>query len=364
MERNRNDWKYWVALQQTPSIGPSRLERLRQAYGDDLEQAWRAPAGQLLKVLSQHVVDSIVATRASLDLEALADRIEQVGATVLTRADPQYPPLLQHISMPPTVLYMRGAMTAADETGVAVIGTRRVTAYGREVTSRIAGDLARAGVTVVSGLALGVDGIAHTAALDAGGRTIAVLGSGIDHVYPPEHRALALRIAQQGAILSEHPPGVRSDPRFFPARNRIVAGMTLGTLVTEAPLKSGSLITTSFAGDYGRDVFAVPGSILSPNSEGCNKLLRDGAVVTTGAEDILRELQLGDLPEQRAVQQALPLASEERRLLGFLSHEPRHIDDIADAADLPIAEIATTLLMMELQGLVRNHGAQQYALAR
>jgi len=364
MTRDAADWKYWVAFQQTPSFGPSRVRALREHFGDDLEAAWRAPVTMLRRVLSERSVDAMVSTRATLDLDALVARIAQADADVLTLADPRYPALLKEVATPPTVLYMRGKLLDEDAASVAIVGTRRVTDYGREVTRRLAGDLAGAGVTIVSGLAAGVDGVAHAAAMDAGGRTIGVLGCGIDRMYPAAHRALGVRMLEHGAILSEHPPGVAPDARFFPARNRIVAGMTLGTIVVEAPLKSGALITSQMAGEYGRDVFAVPGNVFSDASAGCHELLRQGAILTANAEDVLRGLRLGNIPEQRAVQQALPLDPDERRLLELLTHEPRHIDDIAEDAGRAISEVATTLLMMELQGLVRNAGAQQYARAR
>ncbi|MDP9365265.1 MAG: DNA-processing protein DprA, partial [Chloroflexota bacterium] len=281
--------------------------------------------------------------------------------SVLTRADANYPRLLAQIPAPPPVLYLRGELLPEDEVAVAVVGTRRMTSYGREVTARLSSDLAAAGVTVVSGLARGVNAAAHRAALAAGGRTLAVLGSGPDVVYPPEHTDLAARIAEQGAVLADYPPGRKPDAPNFPARNRIVSGLSLGVVVVEAPARSGALITVDFAADQGRDVFAVPGGVLSAASAGCLRLLRDGARLVTSADDVLEDLNLGRRKEQVAVQQALPMDEGERRLHALLGAEPQHIDELAAAANRPVAEVGALLVTMELKGLVRNAGAQHYA---
>jgi DNA processing protein len=244
---------------------------------------------------------------------------------------------------------------------VAIVGTRRATPYGRHAAERIAAELARAGITVVSGLARGVDAAAHRAALEAGGRTIAVLGSGPDVIYPAEHRGLAEQILHSGAILSELPPGAKPDAQNFPARNRIVSGMTLGTVIVEAPVRSGALITASFAGDQGREVFVVPGTIFAQSAEGSNALLRDGARLVRDGADILEDLGLyGGSPV--VTQTQMSLDEDERRLLAALSKEARHIDELAEAVDLPAGAVSALMLTMELKGLVRNHGAQYYVL--
>ena len=352
--------KYWLGFDRVPYIGPTRIERLIRHFGD-LERAWTAPAGELRRVLDDRATDSLLATRAALSLDAELERIARAGISVITRHDPAYPRLLAEIAAPPPVLYLRGDLQPEDEVAVAVVGTRRLTSYGREVTSRLAGDLAAAGVTIVSGLARGIDGIAHQAALRAGGRTIAVLGSGVDVIYPPEHRHLADQIAERGALLSDYPPGRKPDAQNFPARNRLISGLSLGILIVEAPVKSGALITADFAADQSRDVFVVPGSILAAASAGCLRLLRDGARPVTSADDILEDLNLGRRREQVAVQQALPLDEDERRLHALLTAEPQHIDELAAAANLPIAHVGALLVTMELKGLVRNAGAQHYA---
>ena len=229
-----------------------------------------------------------------------------------TWGDDGYPERLRSIAAAPALLYIRGEMTPDDSLSVAIVGTRRATAYGREVTHRLATDLAALGVTVVSGLAKGIDGIAHDRTLAAGGRTIAVLGHGLHTIYPPEHKSLAARIADgNGALITEYPPGAPIDPGNFPARNRIISGLALGVVIVEADRKSGAMITADFAADQGREVFAVPGSILSPMSAGCNALIKDGARLVTGVDDILAELRLGHPP--RAARDAAGAADAPRR---------------------------------------------------
>lgn len=352
--------KYWVGFGRVPFVGPARIDRLVRHFGG-LGAAWHAPVAELRRILDERALGSLLKTRDALSLDAEMERIARAGVSVLTRADACYPRLLAQIPAPPPVLYLRGALVPEDEIAVAIVGTRRMTPYGQEMTTRLAGELAAAGVTIVSGLALGIDAVAHRAALAAGGRTVAVLGSGPDVVYPWQHRGLAERIVEQGAVLADYPPGRKPDAQNFPARNRIVAGLSLAVVVVEAPARSGALITVDFAADQGRDVFAVPGSVLSDASAGCFRLLRDGARLVTSADDVLEDLNLGRRREQVAVQQSLPLEEDERRLLALLGLEPQHIDELAAAANRPVAEIGGLLVTMELKGLVRNAGTQHYA---
>lgn len=353
---------YWVAFHRVPYIGPARLRRLVEAFGS-LRAAWIAPVTELRRCLEQRSLQELVKTRAELDVAAIYDAIVSRGVSVTTPVDITYPSLLAEIPAPPPVVYYRGELLETDRTAVAIVGTRRVTAYGREMAARIAGDLARAGVTIVSGLARGVDGVAHQAALDAGGRTLAVLGSGVDRIYPPEHRNLAQRITEQGAVLSDYLPDTPPDGGNFPPRNRIISGLSLGVVVIEAPDRSGALITVDFAADQGRDIFAVPGQANAANSSGTNRLIRDGARLVRSAEDILEDLQIRQTGRMDVIQQSLPLSEEDRRLLAVLTAMPQHIDDLAELCDVTVAEISGRLMMLELQGLVRNAGAQHYARA-
>jgi len=251
-------------------------------------------------------------------------------------------------------------MLPGDRWAVAVVGTRRVTAYGRQVVERLVPELSRAGVTIVSGLARGIDGVAHRVALASGGRTLAVLGSGLDRMYPTEHAALAREIVGQGAVLSEFPLGTPPDALNFPRRNRIISGLAMGTLVVEAGSTSGALITADFALEQGRDVFAVPGSILSPASDGPNRLIKEGAKPVTCAQDILEELNLTAVAQHEAVREALPENDTETALLRLLSQEPLHVDELGRTAALPVAEVSSALTMLELKGLVRQVGGMNY----
>lgn len=351
---------YWLAFHRVPYIGPARLRRLVDTFGS-LAVAWSAPDHQLRRCLEDRARMALVDARAKFDVATVYSEITSRGVSIATPVDLSYPSLLAEIPAPPPVLYYRGEILETDRTAVAIVGTRRVTPYGREMAARLSADLARAGVTIVSGLARGVDGIAHSAALDAGGRTIAVLGSGIDRIYPPEHRNLAQRIAEQGAILSDYLPDTPPDGVNFPPRNRIISGLSLGVVVIEAPDRSGALITVDFAADQGRDVFAVPGPVNAPNSAGSNRIIREGARLVRSADDVLEDLQIHRSAAQIATQQVLPLDENERRLLAVLTAIPQHIDDLAALSDSTVADTSGRLMMLELQGLIRNTGAQHYA---
>jgi DNA processing protein len=352
---------YWVAISRVPYIGPARIERLLQTFGS-LSSAWSASPEELRAALEPRSLSELLAARTRIDPAAELERLARSGIRAVHPGHPAYPRLLAEISGRPSVLYFRGELLPTDDRSVAIVGTRRATPYGRQAAERIAAELAQAGVTVVSGLARGVDGAAHRAALEAGGRTIAVLGSGPDVIYPAEHRRLAEQISESGAILSELSLGSKPDAQNFPARNRIVSGMTLGTLIIEAPLRSGALITATFAADQGREVFVVPGSIFAQTAEGTNALLRDGARLVRDGADILEDLGLGGATISVQMQSQLSLDENERRLLATLGKEARHIDELAEAADLPTGAVSALMLTMELKGLVRNHGAQYYVL--
>lgn len=357
------DAPYWMALRNVTGIGPVRFDRLLTAFGT-IRAAWEADAAALGRVLDRRSLESLVGHRRSADPEGDYAALRSEGIDVVTLRHESYPDLLREVPGPPPVIFLRGSITLADRRAVAIVGTRRLSSYGREMARVLARDLAQAGVTIVSGLARGVDGIAHAAALDAGGRTIAVLGNGVRGVYPPEHRELAARIADQGAVLSDFHPDATPDGPNFPARNRLISGLALGVIVVEAPMRSGALITVDFAADQGRDVFAVPGSVLSPASAGCNRILRDGARPVRSADDVLEDLRLGEAPQQIPLESPAALDEESRRILSTLTAEALHIDEIAAVAGIPIASLSALLMTLELQGFVRNVGAQYYARAR
>lgn len=299
-----------------------------------------------------------------MDLDGFMEQIAAQGIQVLTWEDEAYPARLKEIDQPPPILYLRGELTMEDSWAVAVVGTRRVTAYGRQVTEELASYLAQNGVTVVSGLARGVDAIAHQAALKAGGRTLAVMGNGVDRIYPPEHRALAEQILASGALLSDYAPGTPPEGANFPPRNRLISGLSLAVVVVEAGETSGALITAQFAVDQGREVFAVPGNILAPQSKGTNRLIQQGAHPLLSARDVLEALNLTRVSEQRLVRKVLPADSVEAQVLNVLAHEPLHVDEIRNQTGLPIERVSATLVMMELKGMVRQVGGMNYVAVR
>ncbi len=359
-----SDLRYWLGFNRVRGIGPLRLRALLDSYGS-IERAWHASPEQLRSAgIDGRSIKNLLKARSELDLDREVERVAAVGAQALTWDSPKYPRLLLETSAPPPVLYVRGELMEEDSWAVAVVGTRRASTYGREVTRRLAGSLARNGITVVSGMARGIDGVAHRAALEAGGRTIAVYGCGIDQVYPPEHRELASQIGAQGALVSDYPPGTAPEARNFPPRNRIISGLSLGVLVTNAGKSSGALITADFAAEQGRDVFAVPGSILTQGSLGPNRLIQDGAKLVTRAEDVLEELNLTMVAEQAEARQRLPEDETEAALLRHLSEDPTHVDELQQESDLPIAEVTSTLALMELKGMVRQVGGMKYVVAR
>lgn len=360
----RPDAPYWIAFSRLPGIGPQRLRRVAGAFADDMRRAWSAPVADLVAAgLEPAVAQTAANARSSIDVDALMERIGRANVSVYTLADPDYPQRLAEIYDAPPVLYVRGELAPEDEWAVAVVGTRNVTSYGRDVTQRLVTDLARHNVTIVSGLARGVDGLAHQAALQAGGRTLAVCACGVDIVYPPEHRHLAAEIARNGALLSEYPIGVQPEAGNFPARNRIISGLCLGTIVVEAGEKSGALITAQRALEQNRDIFAVPGNIMAPRSLGTNRLIRDSAAkLILSADDVLTELRLQMVPQQLEMRRLLPENETESLLVALLSGEPCHIDELTRRSALPAAEVSSALAMMELKGLVRPVGGMHYVL--
>lgn len=355
---------YWIGFNKVNGIGPARMKALLDVFGS-LEAAWTASPMALAQsgALDRRSLANLLAVRSKLDLQAEWERVRRAGVDLLTWSDERYPLNLARIDGPPPVLYVDGAILEEDAWAVAIVGTRRATAYGREIAHTLATELARNRITVVSGLALGVDTIAHQAALDAGGRTIAVLGSGVDVIYPHQNRLLAKAIAQQGAVVSEYALGVRPEASNFPPRNRIISGLSRGVIVVEAGERSGALITARFAADQNRDVFAVPGSILRPGSAGCNRLIQDGAIPLLSIDDVLDQLNLARVDDQRVVQQSVPADPLEAELLAHLSQEPRHVDEIVRRSALPPAQASSLLAIMELKGLVRQVGAMCYVRA-
>jgi len=360
-----NDQKpFWIGFNLIKGIGAARVRSLIAAFGD-LESAWKAsPQALRAAGLGPKLVEAVVKVRAEVSLEKVCERFESQGIQVLTWDDEEYPRRLKEIDQPPPVLFIRGKLLPEDEWAVAVVGTRRVTAYGRQVAEEIARVLARQGVTVVSGLARGVDAIAHHVSLECGGRTLAVLGNGVDRIYPPEHRLLGERIIANGALISDYAPGTPPDGPNFPPRNRIISGLSQAVVVVEAGERSGALITAQFAAEQGRDVYAVPGTITAPQSRGTNRLIQQGARPLLDVNEVLEALNLTLVNEHRAARKAVPADPTEAKILSLLDSEPRHVDEVGNLSGLPIEQVSAALALMELKGMVRQVGGMQYVILR
>ncbi|MCB8925140.1 MAG: DNA-protecting protein DprA [Ardenticatenaceae bacterium] len=359
------DMKYWLGFNLVKGIGPAKVQALLDYYGS-LANAWQANEFELQKIgLDKRAINTFLKTRQEIDLDMELARLERANISLLTWETEKYPSYLREIPNPPPLIYYQGEILEQDRWAVAVVGTRRLTAYGRQVTKDLVAGLVQNNITVVSGLARGIDAIAHKTAVDLGGRTLAVLGSGLDCIYPADNRTLAQEIAQgHGAIISEYGLGVQPEAKNFPPRNRIISGLSLGVIIVEAGTRSGALITTNFALEQDREVFAVPGNINSPASQGPNKLIQEGAKLVTRVEDVLEELNLHMVAERTAVQLVLPETAEEIALYTQLSGQPVHIDELSRATGLPSALVSSTLTLMELKGMVQQVGGMNYVLLR
>lgn len=361
---NESELKYWIGLTKVTGIGTARFSLLEKHFGS-ITEAWKAPAGELKKAgLDEKTTAELIEQRVSLNLDTEMQNMRRCRVNAFTWNDPAYPARLKEVYDRPPVLYVRGELLPDDEWCVAVVGTRRSTIYGRQVAEELSRDLARNRITVISGLARGIDSVAHRAALDAGGRTIAVFACGLDIVYPAENARLAQEITQHGALVSEYPPGTKPKAQYFPRRNRIMSGIALGVLVVEAPEKSGALSTIAHALEQNREVFAVPGSILSPASKGTNALIRDGAKLVTCCTDILEELNLTQVTQQLEMKAVLPENDLEAAILKQLTSEPIHVDEVCRRSGFPISAVSSTLAMMELKGMARQVGNMNYVLTR
>jgi DNA processing protein len=308
------------------------------------------------------IVHAFIDWQQHVQVEEIERQLERDQIRVITTDDTEFPPLLRQIADPPLSLFVRGSLDPLP-TPVAIVGPRSASQYGKQVTQTLSSDLARLGLTIVSGLALGIDGVAHESAVRAGGKTVAVLGSGIDRatLYPRAHVRLADSIVEHGgAIISEYPPGTTSLPYMFPERNRLVAGMSLGTVVIEASLKSGSLITASLALEYCRDVFAVPQNITSPTASGVNNLLKLGAYLVTEAADIARVFNIAVPESSPKTHEPENLSLHEKTILFLLSKEPKHLDELCAQSKLLNMEVGAALTILEIRGLAQSLGSMTY----
>ena len=362
----------------TDGIGPIVFARLLVHFGD-AETALGLSAGQLqtVKGIGRETVESIARSRDEAQIEAEVEAAAEHGLRIICQADPDYPEGLKRIADPPIVLYVKGELLPTDAIAIAIVGTRRCTIYGSEQARRFGELLAQAGFTIVSGLARGIDAFAHHGAVDADGRSIAVFGCGLDEIYPPDNRALAEKLLEQGAWLSELPVRTAVRRENFPSRNRIIAGLALGTLVVEAPQRSGALITARLANEYNREVFAIPGRVQDPTSFGSNALIRDGAAkLVTCLDDILEELgEVGLAMQQKPgdaddstdagrespdgqpatpAKPALRLSPIESRVYEVIGYEPMLQDAVLAATELPPGEVLATFTSLELKGLIKR----------
>ncbi|MFK7735891.1 MAG: DNA-processing protein DprA [Pirellulaceae bacterium] len=357
--------KAYLRVVLTTGVGPRLLERLLDRFGSASEVLEASPtslsevegvgvalARRLRSGESQEQMDRVLEECSARDIQ------------ILLPGDSRFPRLLSELPDPPGVLFMRGNLKPADSLGIAIVGTRGASQYGRSQAERFARALARAGLVVVSGLARGIDAAAHHGALEAEGRTLAVLANGVSEVYPPQHEELGQRIIGSGALISEMPPGTKPKKGMFPQRNRIISGLTLGTIVVEAAERSGALISARLAGEQGREVFAVPGLITSPNSRGCHRLIRDGAILVQDPEDVIEAL--GPLvegvevaPEQTIRNAAeLQLNDQERSVLQAIGVEPTDINHVVVESGLPVPRVLSTLSVLEMRRLVRRISGQ------
>ncbi len=356
------DAKFWVALSTHEKIGARTFAKLYKRF-KKLEKVWEAPRKELARTgIDLGQVQGIEEVVAKVDPDMEMAKLAKLGIEVLIFPDDNYPKLLKEIPDPPGVLYVRGKIEPQDEMAIAVVGSRKYTAYGERATEKIVSPLARQKITIISGLALGIDTLAHKAALAAGGRTIGVLGCGLDQIYPVTNIRLADQIIQgRGAVISEFPLGTPSYRSNFPIRNRIIAGLSLGTVVIEGAIESGSLITARAALDYNREVFALPGSIFSETSEGPNRLIQMGAKAVLEPQDVLTELNLTDNLAESEVREILADTAEEEILLKLLK-KPRLVDELIKESKLSSSAVNTTLIMLEMKGVVTNLGGTRYEI--
>lgn len=345
-------------------FGLSRIKKLIKTFRTS-ERAWNAPAGKILSLdFERESINEALKKREIIDPKKEYEKLEKLEIKTISFFEKTYPPLLKQISSAPMLLYLKGNVELLKEKSLAVVGTRTPSSYGRSVVDDIVFKLAETGLVIVSGLAQGVDALAHTATLKAGGKTIAVLGSGVDVVYPLMNIPIAKEIINKnGLIISEYPIGTSALKQNFPARNRIIAGLSLGTLVIESKIDGGALITADQALESNREVFALPGPINLPTCAGTNKLIRDGAKVVLSVEDILQEFNLKELKGKEKIEMNMEKLSEnEKAIVNLVIAEPAHIDKIIQISKLKPHVVSSVLTGLELKGLIKNTGGQIYTI--
>lgn len=356
--------EHWIALSLVPDIGPVSFRTLLSVFGEP-SRVFSASLKELsaLEGIGRKRAENIRSFSAWKTVAQHIKRLDKLNAGVVTHTSPEYPDLLKQVDHAPPLLYTKGAFSSDDRFAIAVVGSRKATHYGKIAAERLSAELADAGFTVVSGMARGIDTISHRSALKSGGRTIAVLGSGIDRPYPPENGDLMELIAESGCVVSEFPLGTEPNREHFPARNRTISGLSLGVLVVEATRESGSLITVHHAVEQNREVFAVPGNITSSNSAGTNELIKSGAKLVTTVDDIVSELSAllkGFI--KATAKTKITLTDEEQIVCDILTPDPKHVDTISRELSLPSPRVLALLLALELKGVVRQAEGMRYYL--
>lgn len=356
----------YLVLNLLPKIGPVRVRRLIERFGTP-ELALAASSREIMTIdgFSEELAATVSRWKEQCDLETELRRIGELNLRIITQEDELYPPLLKTIHDPPVVLYVMGDLAIRDHNAVGVVGSRGATSYGMAMTKKLSFQISYAGYTVISGLARGIDTAAHEAALAAKGRTVGVLGSGIGAFYPPENQALAEKMAESGAVVSEYPVDRIADKQTFPYRNRIVAGWSCGLLVVEAPARSGSLITAQQAVEQGRTVYAVPGNIDRPTSMGCNRLIQQGARLVTDGADILDDLNTlfptaPAAPKTEESRPAAPLTLDEEIIFRALGTDETHINELITRSGLTPATVSSTLMRLEMKRVIRPLPGKRY----
>jgi len=353
--------EYWIGLSLVPGIGGSRLKSLISRFKSAraVLEASRSDLNSL-GILDDKTVARLSGSRYIELGQKQVDLLRKVGGQVVTFLDQDYPRNLKDLDEAPPLLYVRGSLKEEDSLAIAIVGSRRATAYGRATAERLSFELASRGVTIISGFATGVDSAAHRGALRAGGRTLAVLGCGLDINYPAGNRGLREKIVSSGALVTEFPLGTQPLAGNFPKRNRIVSGLSLGLVVVEAAVKSGTLSTVKWAADQGREVFAVPGDINRKTSSGTNRLIREGAKLTTCADDVLEEIGISKRSSIQAAKESV--SDDEKEVMERLEYGPVHVDEIAEHLKMPVNETLAILLSLELKGVVRQTPGKIFSL--
>ena len=353
--------QYLTAVYAFSYFGPARVKLLLSYFGK-AKSIWKSPNEKLIEIgLPEEKVVDFDSFRRSFDIEKYFNRLQNFEIRVVTILDKDYPRNLKGLDGAPSVLYYKGALNSLEVDSVAIVGSRKMTSYGKEVTERFSGELSNFGVTIISGLARGVDTFAHRACLEVGGKTVAVLGNGLDSVYPPENTRLAEEIVKvKGALISEYPLGYPALPVNFAARNRIISGLASAVVVVEGAEKSGTLLTAAHAAEQGKTVFAVPGQITSPLSAAPLFLLKNGAKVATETKDILDELDMQVKVDRIKIKKIVPDSPQEEQLLVILENEPLHLDELVRITGGKTAEISARLTIMEMKGVIKNLGKGVY----